>query len=90
MPVTIIRKKSPVVVPPEGIRVVPVFAVGEPVVVGALRFARGMLREGLSGVVTQFLVAGGAWDSRPADDLYRVQFAGFHGYLYFGELVCAK
>lgn len=84
MSVTIIRKKVHVC---DAVASVPVFSVGDPVVVGPLRFPRGMLCEGLSGVVTQFLVAGGRWDVRPLDDLYRVQFAGFHGYLYFGELL---
>lgn len=80
MPVTIIRKKAPVC------DIVPLFAVGESVVISDLRFSRGHLREGLEGKVTQLLHAGGMRDVRPRDDLYRVQFAGFIGYLYFGEL----
>lgn len=84
MAVTIIRKKAPACdMPPS----VPVFSVGESVLVGSLRFPRGRLSAGLSGVVSQVLTAGGMRDVRPADDLYRVQFAGFHGFLYFGELV---
>lgn len=87
MPVTIIRKKAPVC---DTVAEVPVFSVGDPVVVGSLRFARGLLFEGLEGVVSQLLSAGGMRDVRPRDDLYRVQFAGFIGYLYFGELVRGK
>lgn len=83
MSVTIIRKKAPAcdVAP-----VVPVFSVGDPVVVGPLLFPRGRISEGASGTVLQLLRAGGMRDIRPKDDLYSVQFAGFIGYLYFGEL----
>lgn len=81
MGVTIHRKKPS---QPSG---VPVFSLGSPVSVGALKYARQGIKVGDCGVVAFHYPAGGCWDKRPKDDLYKVSFPGFDAFIYFEELV---
>jgi hypothetical protein len=54
--------------------------------VALLKYQRQTIKVGDRGTVLYHYPAGGVWDVRPKDDLYKIGFESFEAFIYYEEL----